>query len=258
MNYRAKLHELLKLCSDNNDEASKLVLLDRITHSADYHTIQNTTALKEVSDKYYSLSALESLSVNELKQRESLLYETAAVCDILRKCIHYGNGPELTEKDKPDFSSLDSIIELKNKIILSKMQKNYSNIRDGDELSLFSKEAVKNAQDCFDRLPVSISMSGVIEEKDLTECMKDTLYCVDIAQFDSIRQSFMTFVQNSEKIVNRERIRRKKHFLFKLATVMICFGSIFSFTQFDLISETYSTNLSAMMLIASFLYMIVG
>lgn len=258
MDNRDKLYELLKLCSDNNDEASKLVLMDRITHSAEYHTVQNTVALKEISDNYYSLSALESLSATEMKQRESLLYETAAVCDKLKKCICFGNGPELSEKDRPVFSNLDSVLALKKRIVLSERKKNYSNIREGDEFSLFSDKTIKSAQECFDQLPVSFSKRGVVSENDITECMKDTLYCVDIAQFDSVAQNFLTFVQNSEIIVNREKTRRKKHLLFKLATIMICFGSIFSFSQFDLITDTFSTNFSALMLIASFLYLIVG
>jgi len=258
MDYRAKLHELLRLCSDNNEEAAKLILMDVITHSEEYHTVQNNAALADVFKNYYSLYALESLNVKELKERQKLLHETALICDKVMKCVHYGNGPELSEKEMPDFTNLESVIELKNRIVLTTKQKNFSNIKEEDAFSVFSDRTIKSAQECFDLLPVSVTTKGVISDTDISDFMKDTLYCVDIAQFDSILQNFTTFAQNSERIVSKERMRKRKHRLFKIATVMVCFGSIFSFYQFGLISEAYGTTFSGMMLIISLLYLIVG
>lgn len=258
MNSRAKLHELLRLCSDNSDEVSRLIIIDRMTHSSEYQKMKTAGTLRSLLNSYYPLAILEKMGLDELKQREMLMHETVSLYDRIVKSIHYGNAPELSKNDRPDYKDLSSLLNLKNKIVLSTNKKNISNIGEDEVMSIFADQTIKSAQQCFDCLPVNIAKKDSITERDVSEGMAGALYCVDKDQFDSIHWNFLRFLLNSEKIIASEQLRRKKHRLFKIATIMVCFGSVFACTQFGLISESYSFDYSVIMMLVSLVYMIVG
>lgn len=253
-----KLLSLLGLCADNENEATKLQMLARITQSADYQELSKSIALKKPFEENYSLSALESLDNSGLKKREELLHKIVYLQRQLVRCINYGNGPEITSKDSPDFTSLKSVKRLLSKISLAQEKTNYSNIKSDNVLALFSDATVKSARDCFNMLPISLTKTEKITEADITKNMGDTLYCIDIAEFDSIHREFLRFSEKGEKVIAAEKIRRKKHRLLKTAVVMLSFGAVFICAQFGLLAESYTITLNIAVFLATILYLIWG
>lgn len=257
-NVKEKLISLLGLCSDDKTEATRLQLLTSILQSEDYYALSKSVALKKQFEELYDLTRLEELNNSELKNRYSLLRKLASLDEQLVQCIHSGNGPALISEDLPDFTSLESITKLCNKISLSHKIENYSNISEGNTLSIFSDATIKSAQDCFDMLPVSVSKEDTIDEASINQYIGDTLYCVNIGEFNTCHKNFLGFTEENEAIIAKEKFRRRKHRLLKFATVMLCFGAIYACSQFGLFSDTFTPIFTLVMLIVSILFLIWG
>jgi len=257
-NKREKLISLLGLCSDNETEATKLQLLMSIIQSEDYTAFSKSVALKKPFEELYDRTKLEELSNSELKNRSLLLHKLVSFNNRLVQSIHYGNGSELTSEDMPDFTSLKSITKLCNKISLSHNVENFSNISENNALTIFSDTTIKSAQACFDRLPVSISKEASIDEASIKNYMGDTLYCINIEEFKACHKRFLKFAEKREAIIAKEKLRRKKHRLLKIAIVMLCFGAIYACSQFGLFSENFTPIFTLIMLITAILFLIWG
>lgn len=257
-NVREKLISLLGLCSDDETEATKLQLLTSIIQSEDYAALSKSVALKKLFENLYERTKLEELSNSELKNRSPLLHKLVSFNKQLVQSIYYGNAPELTSEDLPDFTSLKSITKLCNKISLSHNVENYSNISEDNALAIFSDTTIKSAQACFNMLPVSITKEATIDEALIKQHMGDTLYCFNIEEFKVCHKNFLGFAEKSEEIIAKENFRRKKHRLLKIAIVMLCFGAIYACSQFGLFSGSFTPALTLIMLIMAILFLIWG
>ena len=257
-NTREKLISLLGLCSDNETEATKLQLMTSIIQSADYSTLSKSVVLKKPFEDLYEYSKLEGLSNNELKTRESLLHKMVYFNGQLVQSIHSGNGPELTNEDQWDFASLYSITNLCNKIHLYHGIMNFTNISEENALAIFSDATVKSAKKCFDMLPISITKTNDIDEETIRRHMGNTMFCVSIEEFRACHKSFLGFAEKSETIIEKEKFRKKKYRLIKIAIIMLCFGSIYTCSQFDLFSDTFTPALTLVMLVIAILFLILG
>ena len=253
-----KLFSLLGRCSENTDETAKLQLIARITQSQDYKELRRAAAFQTPFLEYYSFSALDGLDIAALQQREQLLHKLVSFHSQLIQCINSGNGPEFTSGDLPDFTSSKSISRLLNKISLAHKNTNYTNISEENALLLFSDSTVRSAQACFDRLPVSLTRRKTISAEDIKNCMGDTLYCIPIDDFVEAHQRFLAFAMKSERTVQKEQTRRKKHALSKIAIILLCFGAVFSFSQFGFFQGSFTQTLYGVILIASIPFLIWG
>lgn len=257
-NVREKLISLLGLCSDNKTEATKLQLLTSIIQSEDYTALSKSVALKKPFEDLYSRTKLEELNNSELKNRSLLLHKLVDFNEQLMQSIYFGNGPKLASEDLPDFTSLKSITTVCNKISLSPNVENYSNIPEDNALAIFSDTTIKSAQSCFNMLPISITKKSTIDEASIKQHMGDTLYCFNIEEFKSCHKNFLGFAKKSEEIIAKEKFRRKKHRLLKIAIVMLCFGAIYTCSQFCLFSSNFTPVFTLVMLIIAILFMIWG
>ena len=253
-----KFISLLGKCSENGDEATRLQLLASIIQSQDYKVLSRAVALKTAFQEFYSMPVLEVLDNKTLMEREKLLHKLVSFHYQLIQCIHGGNGPELTEKDLPDFISSKSISRVLSKISLSHKTTNYSNIGEEDALKLFSDTTVKSAQKCFELLPVSITRQESISEEDIIKNMGDSFFCISIDEFERIHQEFLDFAEKGERTIHAEKIRWKKHILLKIVVILLCFGAAFACSQYGLISEASTQIVYLVMLIAAILFMIWG
>ena len=257
-NVREKLISLLGLCSDDEQKASKLQLLTSIMQSEDYTVLSKSVALKKPFEDLYGRTKLLELSNSELKNRSSLLHKLVSFNKQLLQSIYSGNGPDLTKEDFPDFTSLKSITKICNKISLSNNVENYSNISEDNALTLFSDTTIKSAQACFDMLPISITKEEFIEEASIKQYMGNKLYCFNIEEFNTCHKRFLEVVKKSEVIIAKEKLRRKKHRLLKISIVMLCFGAIYSCSQFGLFLGNFTSILTLVMLIIATLFLIWG
>lgn len=258
MKNTTKLLSLLNNCSENKEESARVQLISEIIQSSDYRVLQGTAAIQRPFVANYSVAELEKLDNAELDKRKKLLHKLVSFHEQLLGCIQSGNGPMLSPDDSPDFTSKKSISRLLKKISLSKNKTNYSNIDPSNALAIFDASTVKSAQNCFDLLPVSLSKRKEITESDITNNIGDTLYCIDISEFASIHKHFLEMSEKGETAISAEKIRRRKHRLFKIAIVLLCFGAIFAFSQFGIISDTYTSALSSVAIVAAILYLIWG
>ena len=257
-NLRVKLISLLGLCSDDKIEATKLQLLTSIILSEDYSALSKSVALKKPFEDLYNRTKLEELSNRELMNRYSLLHKLVSFNNQLVQSIYYGNSPELTSGDLPNFTSLKSITKLCNKISLSNDVVNYSNISEENALAIFSNTTIKSARKCFNMLPVSITKEEAIDETSIKQYMGDTLYCFNIDEFNAYHKRFLAFVKKSEAIIAKEKFRRKRHRLLKIAIVMLCFGAIYACAQFGLLSDNFTPLFTIIMFIIAILFLIWG
>ena len=253
-----KLIFLLRLCSDDETEAIKLQFLVNIISSDDYLAFSKSAALKNPFEELYELSKLEVLSNSELKKRRALLHNIVYFNNQLVKSIHFGNGPELTDNDLPDYTSLKSITQLCNKIHISNDVTNYTNISEENALAVFSDTTIKSAQKCFDMLPISVAKADVIDEAMIIQNMGTTLFCINIEEFETCRKNFLVYTEKCENIIADENLRRKKHRLFKIAIVMLCFAVIYTCSQFGLFLDTFTPMLTFIMFFISILFLIWG
>ena len=257
-NTREKLISLLGFCSDDKTEATKLQLLTSITQSADYAALSKSSALKKPFEDLYEHSKLEDLNNSELEKRKSSLHEIVSFNEQLIQSLRSGNGPELTTEDLPDFTSLKSISKLCKKIHLSPDVTNFTNISEENALAVFSDTTIKSAKQCFDMLPVSITKTGDIDETMIQENMDSTLFCINIEEFKACHKSLLGCAEKSEAIIAKEKSRKNKHRLLKIAIVLLCFGAIFACSQFGLFSDTFTPVFTLIMLVMAILFLIWG
>lgn len=257
-NVREKLISLLGMCSDDESTATKLQLLTNITQSSDYTTLSKSIALKKPYEELYEHSKLKELSNSELKQRSSLLQKIVSFNGKLVQSIRFGNGPELSSEDTPDFTSIKNLTKLCNKIQLSHDAVNYTNITEKNALLIFSDQTVKSAQRCLDMLPVEITKAKEIDEDTICKYMNGKSFCVNIEEFKSCHNNFLGFAEKNEGIIAKEKFRKKKHRLLKVSVVMLCFGTLFACSQFGLFSDTFTPIMTLVMFVVSILFLIWG
>ena len=136
-----------------------------------------------------------------------------------------------------------------------------SRIKCDYSLVLFDETTIKSAQECFDSLPLSLNKDEdykEISEDDISQCTGRTPYCINISEFNSIHKDFLDMSSKGEEKVNSEKNRKRKKMLFKIALILLCLGSVFAASQFDIISETFTLTLYTTVLIASIIYLIWG
>ena len=253
-----KLIALLNLCSDNGDEAKKLRELALITQSSEYEALSNNDSLEPIFSKLYSYPVLQTLGLSELTKRGQAIRKAYSLYNSLTWCVRTGNGPELAHDQLPDFSSAASINELLRKIKVTKSRTNYTNISNSTILALFSEDTISSAIECFNRLPVSLSKSETISESEISAVLGDAQYCIDIQEFDAIHREFLESSKKDERTIAKEKLRRKRHFLLKIALALLCFGAIFGFYQFGLITESFAMILSMVLFGATIVFLIWG
>ena len=213
-----KLFSLLGKCSEDDDKATRLKLLASITLSSDYKELSQAVAFKKPFEENYSIPILETLDISTLIQRKKILHKLVAFHSKLLQSIRFGNGPELSSKDLPDFTSSSSLTKTLKTIRLSNVPTNYSNISDETALELFSDNSVKSARECLERLPVSLTSHETISEEEINKAMGNTYYCVSIEEFKKVHREFLSFFSKGEQIVLDERILTCQS-LFNLATL---------------------------------------
>lgn len=253
-----KLLSPLNDCSNDKNASARVHLIAEITQSPDYNILQRSAAFQRPFVASYSTDELEKLDDFELEKRKKLLHMLLSFHAQLLLCIHFGNGPALSSDDSPNFTSEKSISRLLQKISVSHERTNYSNIDGNSALALFENSTVKSAQECFDLLPVSLTKHTEISEAEISKSMGNILYCIDISEFDAIHKQFLDSSEKGEHILSAEKLRRRKHRLLKVAVVLMCFGTIFAFAQFGVITEAYTAALYVAAILAAILYFIWG
>lgn len=256
--FKQKLLSLLNKCADDQNDAAKLQYLASIMRSDDYREIENNASILQEHSDTFSVASLEKLTAPELKKRQKEIKALANMFRLLHRAILFGNAPALNADDKPTFDDLQSVSRLSDKIKVSDDRKNFSNITSDCIMKVFDEGTIKSAKECFDLLPLSMAKSSFISEEDLKSALGDKLFCVDAAKLSAIHSNFMGYSSKAEDMIAKEKLRRKKHRLFKVAVVMLMFLVSFACEQFGLFAPQYSALFTILVLVISIVFLIWG
>ena len=257
-NIREQLITLLKLSSDDQSAAIKLQLLSNITRSAEYSALSKSNVFKQLFEDLFERSKLKELGNSELRKRLSLLKKLSDFSNKLVQSIRCGNATELSVNDTPDFTSSSSITAVLRKIRISPDITNYTNLTEDNALEIFSDKTIKSAQECFDMLPVAITKSAEIDEETIKLYMGETLFCINIEEFNACHEGFLALAETSEAVIEKERFRKRKRRLLKIAIVMLCFGAIYTCCQFSMLLSAITPMLLLGMIIIAIPFLIWG
>lgn len=256
--FRKKLLSLLHICAEDHNESGKLLQLSKLIQSKDYQELASCHAFRTEYKSAWTVDQLQLLDATELEMKESEIHNLAKMLRLLQRAILCGNAPSLTQHDFCSFRDPKSVTKLIAKLSVSEKQKNYSNIDNWHLLKIFEPATVKFAKECFYMLPLHVTKKPAITEADIQVAMGNQLYCVDIEEFKRVHREFLIFSNNAEAAIQYEKLRRKKHCLFKVAVVMVLFLITFACDQFGLFSEEYSVYFTLMMFLNGLLYLIWG
>ena len=256
--FRKKLLSLLNICAEDRNESGKLLQLTKIIQSEDYQELVNNHAFRTEYKSAWTVDRLQLLSSEELEEKEAEICNLAKMFRLLQKAILYGNAPSLTQYDFYSFKNTKLVAKLIEKLSACDKQINYSNIDKRHLLKIFDPTTIKSAKECFYMLPLFVTKKSVITEADIQVAMGNRLYCIDIEEFNKVHRDFFIFSNNAEATIQYEKLRRKKHRLFKAAVAMMLFLITFTCEQFGLFSETYSTIFALIMFFISIFYLIWG
>ena len=256
--YSIKILELLNLCVEDPKETDELLSLVSIIQSSDYQTIRDSKAIRKPFIDYYAFDKIDGLDKEALKEREELIHLMAVFNDKIIAAIRCGNAFEISKKDEPDYLSKESISETINRIVLSERQTSYTNISEADSLNVFSDNTIRSARKCLDKMPLSVSRKSSITEDDIRKNIGTSFYCVNIEDFNKEHKLFLDYSCKGEQVIEKEKSRKKWHLFFKIAVMLFCFGIVFCFFQYGIITRSYASLFSRIMAVISLMYIIWG
>lgn len=257
MKYK-KLIELLKKCSNDPEKVEKLSLLADIVSSSEYHKLSESKSMNSIYIDSYTIDKLDSIDTNELRQRNEIIKQLIDFDTNFKRSILYGNAPEIIRNCIPNYTSLDNIRNINRKISISGAQMNYSNIDNDSFIDAFSDKTVSTASECIKLLPLSVAEKITITEDDLKNNIKDKLYCVDIEELKEAHREFIEYVENSETIIKKASLRRKRYRFVKASVVLMGIGLVFFFNQYGYITDYFTISFLIIYFIASLFYLIWG
>ncbi len=257
MKYK-KLIELLKKCSNDPEKVEKLSLLVDIVSSSEYQKLSELKSMNSIYIDSYTIDKLDSIDTNELRQRNEIIKQLIDFDTNFKRSILYGNAPDIIRNCIPNYTSLDNIRNINRKISNSGTQKNYSNIDNDNYLDAFSDKTVCSASECLKLLPLSLAKKITITEDDIKKNIKDKLYCVDIEELKKAHREFIEYVENSEMIIEKASLRKKRYRFIKAGVVLIGIGLIFFFNQYGYITDYFTISFLIIYFIASLFYLIWG
>lgn len=255
---RQKILSLLSSCAENHGEAEKLRCLDSIVGSKEYQELQQNAILGADYQASYSIPQLTKLDPPELTQRKTEITALAKMLRLLKKSILFGNAPALQEMDFPAFRDVNAITNISKQLVVGDSIKNYSNIDEEHCLKVFDASTIKSPEACFELLPLSVSQKAEINEKDIQDALNGRLYCIDIAKVHAVHRDFLAFSAQAEEQIQKDKQKRGKRCLFKVAAIMILFGVLFTCHQFEWLTFAELLQISPMLLLSAVVFMIWG
>ena len=151
-NQSLKLLSILAACDTGDTELAYESKIQKILHSVDYRELQHRSVFSAEFEKCFSENHLRK---NDIKKQDSITEVLPVVSECLEDILYSmknGDAPSLTSADKPEFTNIDSLEQLSDKLQKA-TGKNYSNISDNEFMVIFDDTTVKSIKDIFNDLP---------------------------------------------------------------------------------------------------------
>ena len=211
MNEQASaLLSLLSRCEPDDQEVAKANLVNEITHFPEYRELSHRKAFQEPFQQLFTLEKLKASSVPQLQKIKQVLPLIPDCLDNILYSLKNGECPQLTEKDKPDFTDQNSIQNLS--VRLEKATgRNFTNISPMEFLCIFEPTTVKSAKEIFGSLPYQCEDYGLA----LQQCLSNRKYCISEKEIQQLEEGYRTQLSSLQKVIDASQFVGFKYKLFK-------------------------------------------
>lgn len=187
------------------EKAVRSVLL-----SEDYQALACRDAFRPWFNNLFSEVKIRTYSVDQLRELAQLLPQVSLCLDNIIFSLRNGAGPELTERDKPDFADLGSLEQL-NKKLDKGTGKNYTNIDADDFMAIFDRDTVKSIGDKFQELPVECTDYRAA----LDVLLSSQKFCISDQEIQELEAAYSTEVSKAQAVLDQGKGKRWKRRIVK-------------------------------------------
>lgn len=178
--------------------------------SEDYQTLACRDAFRPWFNSLFSEEKIRLCSMAQLKELSQLLPQVSLCLDNIIFSLRNGAGPELTERDKPDFTDLSSIGRLNEKLNKG-TGKNYTNIDADDFMAVFEKDTVKSIGDKFQELPVECTDYKAA----LDVLLSSQKFCISDQEIQELEAAYSADVSKAQATLDAGKGKRWKRRVVK-------------------------------------------
>lgn len=202
---KGKVFTLLAACLPENEAIKKSLLLDEIEEMPEYTTVKTLPCWGYLS-QYYSRDALLQYDAATLKSIKTVLTRIPNLFSDLEAAVSSGNAWKLTEKDKPDWTSAQSIAALDAKLKSTPETPNITNLSPANVFEIFSEKVIKNPSSILENWKVD-DCSNV--QEGVHSVLSERLYCLPQKPFDD-QASLITEADSIVTEVSKQKNRIKR------------------------------------------------
>ena len=247
-----RLYMLFDACLPENEQVKKRFNICKILESNEYNELKTYKPFSKQFKLFFSAEKLAEYDFSKLDEIVRVIPNIIPLIEKINNSITYGNALELTENDIPDFTSVESVNTLMNKLKIDKATPNVTNITQDNFMAIFSKNTIKNPSEALK----SISAEDI---KNPVEAVKrnlsSSIYCIKAADITAIQDVYAEKVSEiKEKLDNIKREKwklRYKKWLF-IGAASLILTTINSFELMSIDNASALTSFSSILLIIYF------
>lgn len=250
-----KLYTLFSACFPENVDVKKNLLIEKIVGNEKYRALCVYEPMSDYIRKNWSKEQLKTMTYDGLCELEKVVPIIQDTVDLLIKSISYSNAWELTYDDKPDFTSYESVSNLKNKLENEVVGRNITNITQANYMDIFSERLISNVDEIMDCFTIEQMQNA---ENEIVRTISDRPYCIPYKAVEDRQREIELAVADIEQLdINSKIIRRKiwGRKMWVVAFSLIVFCCVFA------TGAIYSAGFSVFalgLIILDIVYLVVG
>lgn len=216
-NQSLKLLSILAACDTNDAELAYENKIQKILHSVDYRELQHRSVFSAEFEKSFSENQLRKYDIKKLDSIMNVLPVVAECLEDILYSLKNGDAPSLTAVDRPEFTDIDSLEQLSDKLQKAS-GKNYSNISDSEFMMIFDETTVKSIKDIFNSLPYDCN-----DYKSAIDALLiNKKYCISENEIKEYEVGFDSQVNRINEEIDAAKKEKRLHRLKKPLIGIFC------------------------------------
>lgn len=216
-NQSLKLLSILAACDTSDTELAYENKIQRILHSMDYIALQHRSVFSTEFEKCFSENHLRKYDSKKLDSITEVLPVVSECLEDILYSLKNGDAPSLTSADRPEFTDIDSLEQLSDKLQKA-TGKNYSNIFDSEFMMIFDDTTVKSIKDIFNDLPYDCNDY----KSAIDALLVNKKYCISENEIKEYEAGFDTQVNRINEEIDAAKKARRLHRLKKPLIGIFC------------------------------------
>lgn len=204
------LLSLLSRCEPDDQELAKANLINEITRMPEYQELAHRKAFQEPFQQLFAPEKMRNASVSHLQKLTQVLPLLPDCLDNILYSLKNGECPQLTEKDRPDFTDAESVRKLSARLEKAS-GRNFTNISPAKFLCIFDASTVKSAKDIFGSLPYQCEDYAVA----LQQLLSNRKYCISEKEIQQLEEGYRTQLASVQKVIESSQFVGFKYKLLK-------------------------------------------